>query len=113
MRKHQHDFSSMCLLLAILPLPITALLMAIPGALRADPGKVRHRTRIVMPEGTGVSYMNYRRGPIGVVRVVSFYSCDLAAIEMQCDLNYRQSLRSREPSCAGPRCHCIPTVLFR
>lgn len=28
MRKHQHDFSSMCLLLAILPLPITALLMA-------------------------------------------------------------------------------------
>jgi len=26
-------------------------LMAIPGALRADPGKVRHRTRIVMPEG--------------------------------------------------------------
>lgn len=88
-------------------------LMAIPGALRADPGKVRHRTRIVMPEGTGVSYMNYRRGPIGVVRVVSFYSCDLAAIEMQCDLNYRQSLRSREPSCAGPRCHCIPTVLFR
>ncbi|MGD0165614.1 MAG: hypothetical protein ABSB39_24450 [Candidatus Sulfotelmatobacter sp.] len=26
-------------------------LMAIPGALRADPGKVRHRTRIVLPEG--------------------------------------------------------------
>jgi rhodanese-related sulfurtransferase len=26
-------------------------LMAIPGALRDDPGKVRHRTRIVMPEG--------------------------------------------------------------
>jgi hypothetical protein len=25
-------------------------LMAMPGALRADPGKVRHRTRIVMPE---------------------------------------------------------------
>jgi len=25
--------------------------MAILGALRADPGKVRHRTRIVMPEG--------------------------------------------------------------